>query len=181
MAAPVNTGQLIYCSELILAHQKTFTELTSLIMIGMKLKIIKALIYVKTSFNLCFFLTGLACVASVSVRFTRSKEWGTRVKDRAKNDASKRAGRGWGRKKETLADNRSILKTAYLVCHAWVRAPAFDAVISCHKFVLPWSGNELWRRVCETKIIFFCILERVDGVNGEISMNPNDQCRSKLS
>ena len=55
MAAPVNTGQLIYCSELILAHQKTFTELTSLIMIGMKLKIIKALIYVKTSFNLCFF------------------------------------------------------------------------------------------------------------------------------
>ena len=33
-------------------------------------------------------------------------------------------------------------------------------------------------RVCETKIIFFCILERVDGVNNdEISMNPNDQCR----
>ena len=74
MAAPVNTGQLIYCSELILAHQKTFTELTSLIMIGMKLKIIKAPIYVKTPFNLFFFLTGLACVASVSVRFTRSKE-----------------------------------------------------------------------------------------------------------
>ena len=39
----------------------------------------------------------LACVASVSVRF-RSKERGTRVKDRAKNGASKRAGRGWGRK-----------------------------------------------------------------------------------
>ena len=36
-------------------------------------------------------------------------------------------------------------------------------------------------RVCETKIFFFCILERVDGVNGEISMNPNDHCRSKLS
>ena len=35
----------------------------------------------------------VACVASVSVRF-RSKEWGTRVKDRAKNDASKRTGRG---------------------------------------------------------------------------------------
>ena len=30
-------------------------------------------------------------------------------------------------------------------------------------------------------IFFFCILELVDGVNGEISMNPNDQCRSKLS
>ena len=22
-----------------------------------------------------------------------------------------------------------------------------------------------------------CVLERLDGVNGEISMNPNDQCR----
>ena len=32
----------------------------------------------------------VACVASVSVRF-RSKERGKRVKDRAKNDASKRA------------------------------------------------------------------------------------------
>ena len=30
-------------------------------------------------------------------------------------------------------------------------------------------------RVCETKI-FFCTLERMDGVNGEISMNPN-KCR----
>ena len=39
----------------------------------------------------------LTCVASVSVRFS-SKERGTRVKDRATNGASKRAGRGWGRK-----------------------------------------------------------------------------------
>ena len=35
----------------------------------------------------------VACVVSVSVRF-RSKERETRVKDRAKNGASKRAGRG---------------------------------------------------------------------------------------
>ena len=34
MAAPVNTGQLIYCSELMLAHQKKFTELISLIILG---------------------------------------------------------------------------------------------------------------------------------------------------
>ena len=27
---------------------------------------------------------------------------------------------------------------------------------------------------------FFCILERVDGVNGEISKNPNHQCTSEL-
>ena len=39
----------------------------------------------------------VACVASVSVRF-RSKERGKRVKDRAKNGLSKRAGTGWGRK-----------------------------------------------------------------------------------
>ena len=39
----------------------------------------------------------VACVASVSVQL-RSKERGTRVKDRAKNGVSKRAGRGWGRK-----------------------------------------------------------------------------------
>ena len=42
------------------------------------------------SLRLC---SQLACEASVSVRF-RSKERGTRVKDRAKNGVSKRAGRG---------------------------------------------------------------------------------------
>ena len=37
--------------------------------------------------------------------------------------------------------------------------------------------------MCETQIIF-CILGRMDGINVEVSMNPNDQCisctRSKL-
>ena len=42
-------------------------------------------------------------VASVSVQF-KSKERGTRVKDRAKNGASKTAGRGGEERKETLAD-----------------------------------------------------------------------------
>ena len=39
----------------------------------------------------------VACVASVSVRL-RSKERGTRVKDRAKNGVRERAGKGWGKK-----------------------------------------------------------------------------------
>ena len=39
----------------------------------------------------------IACAASVSVQFW-SKERGTRIKDRAKNGASKIAGKGWGRK-----------------------------------------------------------------------------------
>ena len=46
---------------------------------------------------------GIACVGSVSVRF-RNKERGTRVKDRAKNRASKRARRGGEERKETLGD-----------------------------------------------------------------------------
>ena len=45
------------------------------------------------------FLQILACVASVSLRF-RSKERGTRVKDSAKNGASKRAGRDGEERKE---------------------------------------------------------------------------------
>ena len=85
-------------------------------------------------------------------------------------------------RKETLADKPGILKTAHLVCHVWVRAPTFDAVISCHNWpikCLPFRRAEMnFRgRVCETKIIFFCTLERVEGVDGEISINPNDQCR----
>ena len=73
----------------------------------------------------------IAYVASVSVRF-RSKERGTRVKDRAKNVASKTAGRGWGRKEGNAGrKNLEILKTAHLVCHALVCTPTFDALISC--------------------------------------------------
>ena len=55
-----------------------------------------------TRFDACYAgYEEVACVASVSVRF-RSKERGTRVKDRAKNVASKRAGRGWGRNIEPI-------------------------------------------------------------------------------
>ena len=38
-----------------------------------------------------------------------------------------------------------------------------------------------FRGACVKPKYFFGILERVEGVDGEISMNPNDQCRSKLS
>ena len=48
----------------------------------------------KNFFHINGFALSLTCVASVSVRF-RSKERGTRVKDSAKNDASKRAGKEW--------------------------------------------------------------------------------------
>ena len=77
-------------------------------------------------------LCNLACVASVSVRF-RTKDRGTIVKDREKSGASKRAGRRWGKKgRKRLQTNPGILKATHLACHAWVRAPTFDAVINCH-------------------------------------------------
>ena len=55
------------------------------------------LLFLTTSLVIQIYDLELACVASVSVRFRR-KERGTRVKDRAKNTVSERAGRGWGRK-----------------------------------------------------------------------------------
>ena len=52
-----------------------------------------AFLYFYFHFNLLYYYYFVACVASVSVWF-RNKEGGTRVKDSAKNEASKRAGRG---------------------------------------------------------------------------------------
>ena len=53
---------------------------------------------------------GRACVASISV-WLWSKELGMRVKDSAKNGASKRVGKGGGEKrKEKLQTNPGILK-----------------------------------------------------------------------
>ena len=67
-----------------------------------------------------------------------------------------------GRKSKLLQTNPGILKTAHLACHAWVCAPTFDAVISCHNWptkCLAFRGAEMnFRgRVCETKIIFFSV------------------------
>ena len=60
----------------------------------------------------------LACIASGSVQI-RSKQQGTRVKDCKKNNASKRAGMGWGRMvRKHLQTNPEILKTALLACYA---------------------------------------------------------------
>ena len=53
----------------------------------------------------------VTCVASVSVR-SMSKERGTRVKDRAENVASERAGQGVGRKgRKCLQTNPGISKS----------------------------------------------------------------------
>ena len=108
------------------------------------------------------FVVFLACVASVSVRFRR-KERGTRVKDREKSGASKRAGRGWGRKEgNACRQTPGFWKPPTWPRHAWVRAPTFDAVINCHNWpikCLAFRGAEMnFRgRVCETKINFIFV------------------------
>ena len=78
-----------------------------------------------------WLLSWIAYVASVSVQF-RSKERGTRVKDRAKNGVSKTAGRGWGRKEGNAGIQTSrFWKPPTWVCHVLVCTPTFDTVISC--------------------------------------------------
>ena len=102
----------------------------------------------------------IACVASIFMWF-RSKERGTRVKDRAKNGASKRAGRGWARKEgNACRQTLGFWKPIHLACHAWVCAPTFDAVISCQNWPiksLAFCEAEMnFRgRMHETKLIFF--------------------------
>ena len=101
-----------------------------------------------------------------------------RVKDHAKHGATKRAGRGWGRK-ETLADKPQDLKTTHLACHAWI-CTTFDAVISCQNWPIKYlvEQKQTLEDACvKTEIIFFRILKCMDGVNVEISMNLNNQCR----
>ena len=80
---------------------------------------------------------GLACGASVSVRST-SKERGTRVKDRAKNGASKRAERGW----------KSFLPLPLL--HFLALVP----FLARSKPKIPFLGLSLLRPVCQDAVLF---------------------------
>ena len=97
----------------------------------------------------------IACVAGVSVRF-RSKERGTTVRDRAKNGATKRARRGWGRKEGNACRQAPRFwkpPTVDLACHAWVHAQTFDAVISSHN----WPIKCLSFRGAETNLGGACV------------------------
>ena len=101
----------------------------------------------------------------------RSKRFRAVKEQRTKNESQRprekwrewKSGEGVGKKgRKRLQTNPGILKTAHLACHAWVRAPTFDAVISCHNWLikcLAFSGAEMNFRgcVCEPKIYFvFC-------------------------
>ena len=77
----------------------------------------------------------LACVAIVSVRF-RSKERGTRVKDRAENGASKRAGSGilgFGRARD---ETRAIFRAIFDSC-------SHSLLLNCTKRLLRRLGLDL--------------------------------------
>ena len=137
-------------------------------------------IVIVITYHKSFSAAALACVASVSVRF-RSKEWGTRVKDGAKNGASKRTGRCRGRKEGNAC--RQTPRSWKMP--TWpVMMPEFThrhLMLSTAVICLSFRGVEMnFRGAYMRPKYFFCILERMDGVNGEISMNANDQCRSKV-
>ena len=123
----------------------------------------------------------LACVASVSVRFS-SKERGRRVKDRGKNGASKTAGRGWG-----IKEGNACRQTPWFwKPPTWLLMPEFDAVISCDDWpikCLSFRGAVMnFRGACVKPEYFFCVFWNAwTALMVKSSMNPNDQCRSKLS
>ena len=103
----------------------------------------------------------------------------------------KERGGGGEERKETLADkpldfeNRPLGLSCLSSCtdiKFWNQILMLSSAVIIHWPIkcLAFRGAEMnFRgRVCETKIIvIFCILDCVDGANGEISMNPNDQCR----
>ena len=104
----------------------------------------------------------------------------------------KERGGGGEERKETLADkpldfeNRPLGLSCLSSCtdiKFWHQILMLSSAVIIHWPIkcLAFRGAEMnFRgRVCETKIInvIFCILDCVDGANGEISINPNDQCR----
>ena len=86
---------------------------------------------------------------------------------------------GGGEERKRLQTNPRILKTTHLACHAWI-CTTFDAVISCQNWPIKYlvEQKQTLEDACvKTEIIFFRILKCMDGVNVEISMNLNNQCR----
>ena len=80
----------------------------------------------------------LACVASVSVR-SMSKERGTRVNCRAKNGASKRAGRGWGGKEGNLPSTSPLFHFLALVSFLARSKPKIGSFSRYRKALYFWS------------------------------------------
>ena len=78
----------------------------------------------------------MACAASVSVQFW-SKERGTRIEDRAKNGASKRAGKWWGRKEGNFPSPSPLFHLLDLVpFFARTNRKMFLLVVPCFFFLL---------------------------------------------
>ena len=76
-----------------------------------------------------------------------------------------------------LADKPLDFKTVHFGLSCLSFAPTFDAVIIDQ--YKSWPSVEQNRTRVLTNIFSFCILKRMDAVNGVISINPNDQCMSK--
>ena len=103
-----------------------------------------------------WLLSWIAYVASVSVQF-RSKERGTRVKDRAKNGVSKTARRGWRRKEGNAGIQTSrFWKPPTWVCHAWVCSPTFGTLISCDNWPINCLAFFSFFPLSLPPLSFFC-------------------------
>ena len=94
----------------------------------------------------------------------------------------KERGRGWGRKRRKRLDkSRDCWKPP-----TWPVMPEFAHWHLMLSSVVKIDQQNVWPSVerkwtledacVKPKSFIFSILERVDVVNGEISMNPNDQC-----
>ena len=95
----------------------------------------------------------------------------------------KEQGEGGEKGRKCLQTNPRSLKTTQLaVMPEFAHWHLISTVISCQNWPIKCLASHETEmnfrgRVCENEFFFFCFLVCVDGVNVEISMNPNNQCR----
>ena len=113
----------------------------------------------------------------------RSKERGTRVKDRAKNGVSKRAGRGWGKIRRRVRWRTQVFKIEGFVCKRFLpSSPAFPTFIflalvsflARPKPRIPFHGLSLLRNQTETLATQAKL--NVNFTIGLIQPNNNETC-----
>ena len=93
----------------------------------------------------------------------------------------KERGGGEKERKEMLRQTPGFLKTAYLACHAWVRASTFDAVIGRHNWpikCLAFRGAEMNFRgsVWNQNNLFFVFWNAWKALMVKSHRKAKDQC-----
>ena len=113
----------------------------------------------------------------------RSKERGTRVKDRAKNGVSKRAGRGWGKIRRRVRWRTQVFKIEGFVCKRFFPSSpnpptfiflALVSFLARPKPRIPFHGLSLLRNQTETLATQAKL--NVNFTIGLIQPNNNETC-----